>query len=134
MDWHFPVFIVASCGAFFAILRIALAGRREGPPRATVLSVASVVVVGGMVFAKLGAALGWPVAVYYGLPAVLAWALPPRAFRMNGTELARYLPLAMISAPIIHVLFSFALGWNEYMPFIQVPSMRALLEQFRAGR
>lgn len=57
---------------------------------------------------------------------------PPRAFRMNGRELARYLPLAMISAPLIHVLFSFFLGWNEYMPFIQVPSMQALLKSFWA--
>ena len=52
---------------------------------------------------------------------------------MNGRELARYLPLAMISAPLIHVLFSFFLGWNEYMPFIQVPSIQALLESFWAA-
>jgi hypothetical protein len=133
LNWRFPVFIVASCVAFVAILRVALAERQEGPPKGTVLSVAGVVVVGGMVFAKVGAALGWPVAVYYGLPATLAWALPPRAFRMNGRELARYLPLAMISAPLIHVLFSFFLGWNEYMPFIQVPSIQALLKSSYAG-
>ncbi len=133
VNWRFPVFIVASFAAFLGILRIALAGRRVRPARATVLSVAGIVVAGGMVFAKVGAALGWPVAVYYGLPAVLAWALPPRAFQMNGREVARYLPLAMISAPLIHVLFSFFLGWNEYMPFIQVPSMQALLETLRAG-
>ena len=133
MNWHFPVFIIASCAAFLAILRIALAGRREGPPKATVVSVAGIVVVGGMTLAKVGAALGWPVALYYGLPAALAWVLPPRAFRMNGRELARYLPLAMISAPLIHVLFSFFLGWNEYMPFLQVPSLRVLLELSWAG-
>ena len=52
MTWHFPVFIVASCAAFVAILRIALAGRRAGPRRATVLSVAGVVVAGEMAFAK----------------------------------------------------------------------------------
>ena len=83
-----------------------------------------------MVFAKVGAALGWPAAVYYGLPVVLTWTLPPRAFQMNHKEVARYLPLAIIAAPLIHVLFSFFLGWNEYMPFIQVPSMRALLKPF----
>jgi len=127
MHWHFPVFVIASFAAFLAILRIALAGRLKRPPRATVLSVAGIVVVGGMTFAKAGAALGWPVLLYYGLPAALTWVLPPRVFRMNARELARYLPLAMISAPFIHVLFSFFLGWNEYMPFIPVPSMQAFL-------
>jgi hypothetical protein len=133
MNWHFPVFIVASCAAFLAILRMALAGRLQEPPRKVILCLAGVVVAGGMVFAKVGAALGWPVAVYYGLPAGLAWVLPPRVLQMNGRELARYLPLAIISAPLIHVFFSFFLGWHEYLPFIPVPSMQALLELFWAG-
>jgi hypothetical protein len=128
MHWHFPVFIVASCAAFLALLRISMAGRLQQPPRKVLIYLAGVVVAGGMVFAKVGAAFGWPVAVYYGLPAVLTWVLPPRALQMNGWELARYLPLAMISAPLIHVLFSFFLGWHEYMPFIPVPSMRMLME------
>lgn len=127
MHWHFPVFVVASCAAFLAILRVTLGGRLQKPSRKIILGLAGVVVAGGMVFAKVGAALGWPVAVYYGLPAVLAWVWPPRVLHMNGRELARYLPLAMISAPLIHVLFSFFLGWHEYMPFIPVPSMQSLL-------
>jgi hypothetical protein len=128
-NWHFPVFIAASFAAFLVILRIALAGRRERPLRTTVLSVAGVVVVGGMVFAQIGVALGLPVAVYYGLPAAMAWAFPPIVFRMKGREVARYLPMTMVSAPLIHVLFSFFLGWHEYMPFIPVPSMQSLLER-----
>ena len=123
MSWHFPVFIITSCAAFLAILRLALAGRVPAPPAKEILGLAGVVVAGGMVFAKVGAALGWPVAVYYGVPAVLAWVLPPRVLHMNGRELARYLPLAMISATLIHVLFSFFLGWHEYLPFIPIPSM-----------
>ena len=127
MNWHFSVFVVASCAAFLAILRVTLGGRLQKISRKIILGLAGVVVAGGMVFAKVGAALGWPVAVYYGLPAVLAWVLPPRVLDMNGRELARYLPLAMISAPLIHVLFSFFLGWHEYMPFIPVPSMQSVL-------
>lgn len=127
MAWHFPVFIVASFLMFLAITRLALAGRSVQPPRDVVLKVAGIVNVAGMLFAKFGAQAGLPVAIYYGLPAVTAWVLPPRAFHMNGREIAIYLPLAMISAPIIHVLFSFFLGWNEYMPFIPVPTLESLL-------
>lgn len=78
-------------------------------------------------FARAGARAGLPVWVYYGLPAALTWLLPPLAFRMRGLEIARYLPMAMLIAPVIHVVFAFFLGWTEYMPFIPVPSLRALL-------
>jgi hypothetical protein len=46
---------------------------------------------------------------------------------MRGSEIARYVPMAMVVAPTIHVLFSFLLGWNEYMPFIPVPSIHELM-------
>ena len=76
------------------------------------------VVVGGMVFARIGAQVGLPVALYYGLPAICTWVLPPVAFRMTRSEIVRYLPLALIMAPVIHLLFSSLLGWNDYLPFI----------------
>ncbi|MGQ0736435.1 MAG: hypothetical protein ACT4QD_22620 [Acidobacteriota bacterium] len=53
--------------------------------------------------------------------------MPPIAFRMRGREVALYVPLAMLVAPSIHVVFSFLLGWKEYMPFIPVPSLRELI-------
>ena len=122
--WHFPIFIVVSFVAFVAVLRLALHKRPDPPARTTLLWVAAVVVVGGMLFAKAGAGLGLPVAIYYGVPALLTWLLPPIAFSMRGREIAIYLPLALLMAPIIHVLFSLFLGWHEYMPFLPVPSLR----------
>ena len=123
--WHFPIFILVSFVAFVAVVRLSLRARRDPPARATMLWVAAVVVVGGMLFAKAGAGLGLPVAIYYGLPAAVTWLLPPIAFRMRSREIAIYLPLALVMAPIIHVLFSFFLGWHEYMPFLPVPSLRS---------
>lgn len=119
--WHFPVFIATSFVAFIAVLRFAMRRRAAPPSIASVLWVAVVVVIGGMVFAKVGATSGWPVWLYYGVPASLTWLLPPLVFRMRGGELAAYLLLALLVAPVIHVLFSFLLGWHEYMPFIRVP-------------
>jgi len=69
LNLHFLAFILASFIAFVAILRVAV--RRE-PARAVpakVAAVACVVVVGGMLFAKWGANVGLPWAIYYGLPA-----------------------------------------------------------------
>jgi hypothetical protein len=76
-----------------------------------------------MVFAKYGVLTGWPWWIYYGAPALLTWVLPPLVFNLNRKQIVRYLILAFLVAPIIHVLFSFFLGWKEYMPFIPVPAI-----------
>src|SRR5258708_3442024 len=120
--WHFAVFILVSLVAFVGVLLVVLNRRRSPPTLARVLGVASVVVVGGMAFAKAGTSAGLPVWLYYGTPAALTWVLPPIVFRMRGNEVAKYLVLAVFTAPAIHILFSFFLGWKEYMPFIPVPS------------
>src|SRR5262245_20692189 len=65
--WLFPIFVVVSFAAFVGILRVALHARRERPRGVTVLWVAALVVIGGMLFAKTGTSLGLPVAVYYGV-------------------------------------------------------------------
>ena len=116
--WHFPIFIVVSFVAFVGVLRLAMHGREHRPPATTILWVTTVVVVAGMLFAKVGADAGLPIAIYYGIPALVTWLLPPIVFRMRGAEIARYLPMAIVIAPLIHVAFSFLLGWNEYMPFL----------------
>ena len=126
-SWHFPALIFVSLVAFGGVIRIVLNRRADRPQALRVLWVAAVVVVGGMSFAKLGASAGAPVWVYYGVPAVLTWALPPLAFRMRSLEFGQYLILAVLMAPVIHVLFSFFLGWKEYMPFIPVPSLGELV-------
>jgi hypothetical protein len=126
-SWHFAVFILVSFVAFIGMVLLVLR-RRSPPPRLTrILWVASVVVIGGMEFAKMGTTVGLPVWLYYGVPAMLTWVLPPVVFRMRGHEVARYLPLALLVAPTIHILFSFILGWKEYMPFIRVPSLWELM-------
>jgi hypothetical protein len=38
-----------------------------------------------------------------------------------------YVTLAAASAPLIHLGFSFILGWGEYLPFWPVPSLASVL-------
>ena len=121
--WRFPVMVVVSLAVLIGVLYATLYHRHERPSLRTILGVAALVSVGGMVFARVGAAMGLPVWVFYGIPAALTWLVPPMVFGMRAGELAAYIPMAVLSAPVIHVCFSFFLGWHEYMPFIRVPSL-----------
>lgn len=124
---RFPVFIIASFAVFFAILRYVTRNRSADVSVARLMWVAAVVVVGGMVFAKVTQNAGWAWWIYYTIPAFVTLALPPVVLRLGGAALWQYLALAALSAPVIHVLFSFLLGWHDYMPFIRVPSLQEIL-------
>lgn len=123
---RFPIFILVSLIVFFAILRFVTRQRATRPSVVAVLMIAAAVVVGGMAFAKFGQNSGWPWWVYYTVPAVVTLVVPPFALRFSTRELWQYLALAALSSPLIHVLFSFLLGWHDYMPFIHVPSLREM--------
>ncbi|MEQ1487605.1 MAG: hypothetical protein ABL920_03860 [Methylotenera sp.] len=105
----------------------ALRSRATKPPRLKVIWVALIVVVVGMVFAKLGANAGLSPAIYYGIPVITALALPPFVFNMKKWEMLKYVTLTFISSPIIHIIFSAIIGWHEYLPFWYVPSISELI-------
>lgn len=126
-SWHFVVFVAVSFLAFIAVIRVALGRRNRLPASARIVWVAVAVVVGGMLFAKAAASIGWPWWIYYGAPAALTWCLPPVVFHMRSVEVAKYIPMAILTAPAIHAVFSFFLGWKEYMPFVPLPAAWELL-------
>ena len=120
---HFIVFIAVSVLAFIAILRWSLRKRSAPLSRQLVAGVALIVVVVGMCFARFGAMQGFPWPVYYGVPALVTLLLPPLVFRMRGAEYVSYVALAFLSSPAIHFVFSFFVGWPEYLPFWHIPSI-----------
>ncbi|MGY0800165.1 hypothetical protein ACW7G0_14075 [Lysobacter sp. A286] len=130
---RFPILIIVSLVVFAVILRFVTRRRSIKPAPASVLAVSAVVVVGGMLFAKFAQNAGWPWWIYYTVPALVTLVLPPAVFRLSGQELWRYLVLAFLSAPAIHVAFSLLLGWHDYMPFLPVPSLQELLGHGGAG-
>ena len=126
-QWHFPIMIAASLVEFIGLLRLVL-GRLVFRRRIIAVGiVAIVVVVLGMLFGKYGLQFGLPWWIYYPVPALITVLLPPLVFRMRTRRTVLYLVLAALSAPLIHVIFAFFLGWNEYMPFIPIPSLRDLV-------
>ena len=120
---RFFVFIAASLLIFIGILRWTLRARPVMPAACLTGGIAFLVVVGGMCFAKFAATSGLPWPLYYGVPAVVTLVLPPLALRMQRSEFAWYVLLAFASSPAIHAVFSFFVGWYEYLPVWHIPSL-----------
>lgn len=125
-ELQFYTLIFVSFLVFVSILRYVTRRRSEALRASRVMAVASAVVFGGMLFARYGAQSGLPWWVYYTLPMLLTVLLPPIVFSMTVRETCWYIVLAFLSAPIIHVVFSFFFGWREYLPFLHIPSIQDL--------
>jgi hypothetical protein len=125
---RFAIFMAVTLIVFVGILLFVMRKRSVRPSPLAIGLISLVVVIGGMLFAKLGNNAGWPVWIYYAIPALTTLVLPPIALRMAPrTELWQYLILAFASSPVIHVGFSFLVGWHDYLPFFYVPALSQLL-------
>jgi len=91
-----------------------------------ILLLGLIVVVFGMTFSRITYGIGVSWLIFYGLPALNTFVLPPLVLRMSKNEILLYLPLAMIVSPVIHVFFSFFIGWHYFMPLFYVPYWREL--------
>lgn len=91
-----------------------------------------VVVICGMLFARYGHIIfRLPWWIYYGLPALMTFFLPPLSLRMNRAETSRYVPMAILMAPAIQVFVSLFIGWHDYMPFpFYIPSLEQIFHRF----
>jgi hypothetical protein len=128
---RFVVFMVAASFVFLAVLVLALHNRTNKPNPAILYTLTFVVVVCGMLFARYAHILFRPPWwIYYGLPALTTFFLPLFVLRMKAPEIARYIPLAVLMAPAIHIFFSVFVGWHDYMPFpVYIPSLMELLHR-----
>ena len=127
---RFGVFIGAAFVLFFGVVLWIVRRRSARPRLGSLLALAMVVVPFGMLFARYShlvfPELSW--AVYYGVPAATTFLLPPLWLRMSRREIVLYIPLALLMAPMIHIVFSLFVGWHDYMPFpVYIPSIAELL-------
>ena len=125
--WHFPFMILASLLVFCLMLKLILSKDEFIAKRGQIGLLALVVVVFGMLFGKYGVAFGLPWWLYYPIPMLITVLLPPFILKLDSRKTVVYLLLSFLSAPFIHFLFSFFLGWTEYMPFWKIPSASSLL-------
>src|SRR5438132_4325800 len=115
---RFVIFMVVSAAAFIALLMFVTRNRNNRPGVRALASTTFVVVVLGMIFARYGHIFFRPpLWIYYGVPALVTFLLPPAVLRMRRGEILQYVPLAVLMAPAIHVIFSVFVDWHDYMLF-----------------
>jgi hypothetical protein len=127
---RFGVFMAAAFLLFVGVVQWVVRRRASKPNLGVMLALATVVVPIGMLFARYShiffRSLPWE--IYYGVPALITFFLPPLWLRMPRREVATYVPLAVLMAPAIHVVFSLFVGWHDYMPFpVYIPSLAEIL-------
>lgn len=127
--FRFIIFMAAAAAVFLAVLLFVIRKRKYLPDIRLLVFLTMIVVVLGMLFARYGHIFfNLPWSIDYGIPALMTFALPPLALRMNRNETLQYVPLAVLMAPAVHVFFSLFVGWHDYMPFpFYIPSIAELV-------
>ena len=118
--WHFPIMILTSFILFFIVIGIVLGKQEFTEKKRFIVLLSIVVIIVGMLFGKYGAHWGLKWWIYYPVPMLMNVLLPPLVLKMNIKKTILYLTLSFLSAPLIHIFFSFFFGWTEYMPFWKV--------------
>jgi len=123
---QFYIYMIVAMLVFFAVLLFSVR-KRASKPWIKLLLLTIILTFAGMIFARMTYGKGLPWWIYYGAPKILSYVIPPVVLKMSRSELLVYLPLALISAPVIHSSFSFFLDWHEYMPLFYVPFWREII-------
>ncbi|MEP6712545.1 MAG: hypothetical protein ABJA37_09025 [Ferruginibacter sp.] len=126
--WHFLIMMAFSFLLFILIISLLLKQKEFALKRTRIFFLALIVVVVGMFFGKYGATAGLPWWIYYPVPMIVTVLLPPISLKLNSRKTILYLILSFLSAPFIHVFFSFFFGWKEYMPFWNIPFIDSLVQ------
>jgi len=120
-DMHFCLMVLVSFILFFEIILIVAGKRFFLYNKNKILFISFVVVIAGMLFGRYSANLGLPWWLSYPVPLLVMAILPPAWLKLTRPQTLLYLAISLGIAPLIHVLFSFVLGWKEYMPFWNIP-------------
>jgi hypothetical protein len=127
-DWHFYIMIAVSLILFLIMIRIVLSKHEFMVKKNAIFFLSFIIVVIGMLLGKYGAKLGFPWWIYYPVPMLMTVLLPPFTLKLDRVKTIQYLILSLVSAPLIHASFSFFMGWKEYMPFWNIPSIQELIQ------
>jgi len=115
--WHFPFMILASFMFFYLVIALVLGKSKFAKKIKSIIVLSIIVIIGGMLFGKYGVQWGFKWWIYYPVPMLMNVLLPPIVLKFNTKMTILYLFLSFLSAPLLHFLFSYFLGWPEYMPF-----------------
>lgn len=116
-----PIYIAASTLVLACVIVLVGRGANVGPGWFRALLVAFAIAAIGILFAKYGANFGLPWWIYYAVPMLATVLLPPVVFKFSLARAAAYVLLALATAPLIHAVFFYGVGWGDYMPFLRLP-------------
>ena len=119
--------VLVSFILFFLVIRIVLGKQEFTEKRGSIILLSIVIVIIGMLIGKYGANWGLKWWIYYPVPMLMNVLLPPIVLKMKTRKTIFYLVLSLLSAPFIHVIFSFFFGWKEYMPFWKITGIYFIL-------
>jgi hypothetical protein len=125
--YPFLVYLIAAIGVSYTVLRISVLKRPNKPYLMLIITAVSVTTA-GMIFARVTYGQQLPWWIFYGIPVLFTFLAPPVLLRMSRMEFLFYTPMALMGGPVIHIFFSFFLGWHEYMPLFYIPSLSDLIK------
>src|SRR5437660_10257821 len=100
---RFVIFMVVSAAAFIALLMFVTRNRNNRPEVRALASTTFVVVVLGMIFARYGHIFFRPPWwIYYGVPALVTFLLPPAVLGLRRGEILKCVPRSALIAPTTH--------------------------------
>lgn len=123
----FLVYLIVAMAVYYVVLRITV-GKRPDKPYIMVAFLAVFVTAAGMIFARITYGKEMPWWIFYGIPVLFTYLLAPVLLRMSRKEFLLYTPLALLAGPVLHIFFSFLIGWHEYMPLFYIPSFSDLIK------
>lgn len=124
MDQSFQFIVMAAVTylAFLCVIRIIMGSQYKA--KSFLINVIGMVTVyGSLLISRYGNFLKLPIYIYYIIPVLLTVFLPPLSLKMKSDQTLKYLGYSLLAVPVIHLLFSFLLGWGEFLPFIKIPSL-----------
>lgn len=124
MDQAFRFLIMAAVTyiAFLCVIRLVI-GSQYKAKSFLINIIGMITVYGSFLISRYGNFLRLPGWFYYVLPVLLTVFLPPLSLKMKSDQTLKYLAFSLLAIPVIHLCFSFLLGWGEFLPFINIPSL-----------
>ncbi|MGI6083880.1 MAG: hypothetical protein ACOYIF_00385 [Acetivibrionales bacterium] len=128
MDQAFRFLIMAGVTymAFLCVVRFAM-GSQFKSKSFLINIIGMLTVYGSFIISRYNGILKLPVILQYTLLILLTIFLPPLSLKMKSEQTLKYFAFGIVAVPLLHLIFSLLLGWRDYLPFIQIPSLWELL-------
>lgn len=123
--FKFMVMAVFTYLIFLCVIRLVL-GKQYKAKSFLIDIIGILAVFGSFILAKYRSFLKLPGFLVYILLFLLTVLLPPLALKMKSDQVLKYLALGVLAVPVIHLFFSFFVGWGDLLPFIRIPSLWTL--------